>query len=129
MPRPKRKSELLTSVELEFMMVLWHIGAGTVRQVLEILNRQEKRAYTSVATVLKVLHEKGYVEAEKNDRALIYSPSLSKEEYEGRTLRSLSETLFGGAPTALVARLVDDEYLSEDAIREIRDLIDNRIRR
>jgi len=74
MPRPKGKSELLTSVELEYMMVLWQIGRGTVREVLEILNRGEKRAYTSVATTLRVLNEKGYLTAEKRDRTFVYAP-------------------------------------------------------
>ena len=111
------------------MMALWSAGAATVREVLGILNRKEERAYTSVATVLKVLHDKGYVTAEKQDRTLVYAPALSKEDYEGRTLRRLSDTLFGGEPTALIARLVDDEALTEDTIKEIRDIIDTRIGR
>ena len=129
MPRPRGKSDLLTTVELEFMMVLWRIGKGTVRDVLEILNRREKRAYTSVATILKVLDEKGYVVSAKQDRTFVYSPALGKEEYERRTLKSISNTLFDGAPTALVARLVDDEDISEETIQEIRDIIDTRFGR
>jgi len=129
MPRPKGKSELLTSVELEFMMVLWRLGKGTVRDVLEILNKQEKRAYTSVATVLKVLEDKGYLKTTKQDRTYIFTPIVEKEEYEFRTLKSISNTLFDGAPTALVARLVEDEDLSEETIQEIRDIIDTRFGR
>jgi len=126
MPRPKGKSELLTSVELEYMMVLWQIGRGTVREVLEILNRGEKRAYTSVATTLRVLNEKGYLSAEKRERTFVYAPTLSKTDYEGKTLRSLANSLFDGAPTALVARLVEDDALSDETIREIKEIIDTR---
>ena len=129
MPRPKGKSELLTTVELEFMMALWRIGEGTVREVLESLGGEDKRAYTSVATVLKVLHEKGYLAAKKQDRAILYKPTLSKADYEGKTLRSLAATLFNGTPTAMVARLVDDEDLSEETIKEIKDIIDTRFGR
>lgn len=126
MPRPKGKSELLTSVELEYMMVLWQIGRGTVREVLEILNRGEKRAYTSVATTLRVLNDKGYLSAEKHERTFVYAPTLSKTDYEGKTLRSLANSLFDGAPTALVARLVEDDALSDETIREIKEIIDSR---
>ena len=129
MPRPRGKSELLTNVELEFMMVMWRIGKGTAREVLEILNEREKRAYTSVATVLRVLNEKGYLKSTKEDRTFVYSPALRKEEYERRTLKSISNTLFEGTPTALVARLVDDEDISEETIQEIRDIIDTRFGR
>ncbi|MEM7378651.1 MAG: BlaI/MecI/CopY family transcriptional regulator [Pseudomonadota bacterium] len=126
MPRPKGKSELLTSVELEYMIVLWQIGTGTVRDVLDILNRGEKRAYTSVATTLRVLHDKGYLSAEKRERTFVYKPTLSKTEYEGKSLRSLANALFDGAPTALVARLVEDDALSDETIKEIKAIIDTR---
>ena len=126
MPRPKGKSELLTSVELEYMMALWQLGSGTVRQVLDVLNRGEKRAYTSVATTLRVLHDKGYLSAKKRERTFVYTPTLSKNEYEGKTLRNLANSLFNGAPTALVARLVEDDALSEETIREIKEIIDTR---
>ncbi len=124
---PRRKSELLTEVELEFMVVLWSIGCGSVRDMMEAL--EGERAYTSVATILKVLDDKGYVRAERRNRTLLYHPSIEKSEYEGRSLRNLSEALFGGTPTALVARLVDDEHLTEDMIREIKEIIDTRIRK
>lgn len=126
MSRPKGKSELLTTVELEFMLVLWEIGAGTIRDVLGKLKGDEQRAYTSVATMLKILNGKGYLLAEKEDRAIIYKPTLSKVEYENKTLKSLAATLFNGTPTAMVARLVDDEDLSDETIREIKDIIDAR---
>jgi predicted transcriptional regulator len=129
MSRPKRKSDLLTTVELEFMMVLWRIGHGTVREVLDILNEREKRAYTSVATMLKILVDKGYLSSVKQDRTFVYSPNIDKEEYERLTLNSISNTLFDGTPTALVARLVDDENISEETIDEIRKIIDTRFRR
>lgn len=126
MPRPRAKNDLLTNVELEFMMVLWRIGKGTVRDVLEILNEQEKRAYTSVATILKVLNDKGYIKSTKLARTIVYSPIIGKEEYELRTLKSISNTLFEGVPTAMVARLVDDEDITEETIQQIRDIIDTR---
>jgi predicted transcriptional regulator len=100
-----------------------------VREVLDILNEREKRAYTSVATMLKILVDKGYLSSVKQDRTFVYSPNIDKEEYERLTLNSISNTLFDGTPTALVARLVDDENISEETIDEIRKIIDTRFRR
>lgn len=124
---PRRKSELLTEVELEFMVALWSIGCGSVREIMAAL--EGERAYTSVATILKVLDEKGYVRSERRNRTLVYHPSIEKSDYEGRSLRNLSENLFGGTPTALVARLVEGEDLTDDMIREIKEIIDTRIRK
>lgn len=125
----RRKTELLTEVELEFMKALWGIGGGTVREVFAELAKETSRAYTSVATTLKVLEGKGFVTSKKDDRTLTYAPALSKDHYEQRSLREMSRSLFNGTPSALVARLVEDEDLTDDMIAEIQDIIDQRMGR
>ncbi|MEM6913958.1 MAG: BlaI/MecI/CopY family transcriptional regulator [Pseudomonadota bacterium] len=123
----RRRTELLTDVELELMKALWTIGRGSVRDVMGALSDGSDRAYTSVATMMKILATKGYVTSEQKERTLYYSPAVEKSDYEGRSLRNLSNSLFGGTPTALVARLVDDGELTEEMIREIKQIIDTRI--
>ncbi|MEE2944765.1 MAG: BlaI/MecI/CopY family transcriptional regulator [Pseudomonadota bacterium] len=125
----RRRSEMLTDVELEFMVALWEIGTGSVRDVMSALKGDTKRAYTSVATVLKILEDKGYASSEREDRSLIYSPAIQRADYEGKSLKNLSDSLFGGTPTALVARLVDNEDLTDEMIQEIKEIIDTRIRK
>ncbi|MEO0484476.1 MAG: BlaI/MecI/CopY family transcriptional regulator [Pseudomonadota bacterium] len=123
----RRRTELLTDVELELMKALWTLQAGTVRDIMAALSDGTTRAYTSVATMMKILAKKGYVTAEQKDRVLVYQPAVAKSDYEGRSLRNLSDSLFGGTPTALVARLVDDGELTDEMIREIKQIIDTRI--
>ena len=53
--RPKKKTEMLTEVELEFMSRLWDLGEGTVRDVLDALSEGRRLAYTSAATILRIL--------------------------------------------------------------------------
>ena len=125
----RRKNELLTEVELEFMKVLWTGGVSTVREIYAELAKETARAYTSVATTLKVLEGKGYVSSIKDDRTLSYKPTLSKNNYEQKSIREMSKSLFDGTPSALVARLVEDEELSDDMIAEIQNIIDQRLGR
>lgn len=126
---PRRRSEMLTDVELELMIALWQIGSGSVREVMAALSGESKRAYTSVATIMKILDDKGYVASERQDRSLIYTPTVKRSEYEGKSLKNLSDSLFGGTPTALVARLVDNEDLTDEMIQEIKAIIETRIRK
>ena len=128
-PMARRKNELLTEVELEFMKVLWSGRVGTIRQIYAELAKETARAYTSVATTLKVLEGKGYVSSVKDDRTLSYKPTLSKNSYEQKSIREMSKSLFDGTPSALVARLVEDEELSDDMITEIQNIIDQRLDR
>jgi predicted transcriptional regulator len=125
--RQKKKNEFLTEVELEFMSELWALGTGTVRDVLAKLAPERNLAYTSAATILRIMEQKGFVSSEKRGKTFVYQPLLAKNAYQSKTLRNLSDKLFDGTPATLVARLVDDHGMSEEALEEIRALVDRRL--
>ncbi|CUH75675.1 Methicillin resistance regulatory protein MecI [Tritonibacter multivorans] len=125
--RKKHDRTLMTEVELEFMTVVWELGQGSVRDILAELNKVQERAYTSVATVLKIMEQKGFLTSSRIDRSLVYQPAIPKADYQQKTLRDLSSKLFNGTPTALVARLVDDENITDDMLEEMRALLNERL--
>jgi predicted transcriptional regulator len=122
--------KLLTEVELELMGILWRIGQGTVRDVMAALPKQRDLAYTSVSTVLRILEQKGFVRVlSASGRSHVYAPTVAKPQYESRNLRHLVGRLFEGNPASLVRRLVDTTPLSEDDLRDLRDLLDERLKK
>lgn len=126
--RKKKNSEFLTEVELEFMSELWELGEGSVRDVLERLAPERNLAYTSGATILRILEKKGFVKSTKQGKTFIYEPILTKDAYQSKSLKNLSEKLFDDTPASLVARLVDDFELSDDDFEELRALLDRRMK-
>ncbi|MFK7836803.1 MAG: BlaI/MecI/CopY family transcriptional regulator [Sulfitobacter sp.] len=126
--RKKKKNELLTEVELEFMTQLWAIGEGTVRDVLDELPADRNLAYTSAATILRILEQKEFVTSRKEGKRHVFKPTLAKDAYQTRSLKDLSVKLFDDTPASLVARLVNDEELTEEALGQIRALVDRRLR-
>lgn len=119
----KRKDEkLLTEGELELMSVLWKRGEGTVNEVLEQL--PDGRAYTTVSTFLRILEQKGFLSARKEGRGHIYTPAVTKQSYESRTVRDVVDRVFEGAPVALARQLLQAENLSGQDLAELRRLID-----
>ena len=124
----QEKREFLTEVELEFMSLLWQLGEGTVRDVMAKLAPDRNLAYTSGATIMRILEQKEFVASRKNGKTFIYRPLLAKDAYQTRSLKNLSEKLFDDTPTMLIARLVDDADLTEEALEEIRALVDKRLR-
>ena len=125
--RKKKNRNLLTEVELEFMNELWALGEGSVRDVLGNLPKDRNLAYTSGATILRILEEKGFVESRKDGKSLVYKPLLAKDAYQTRSLQNLSRTLFDDTPASLVARLVDGSDLTENDLEEIRALVERRL--
>jgi predicted transcriptional regulator len=125
--RRRKSGNLLTDVELEFMTELWALGEGSVRDVLDRLPPERDLAYTSGATILRILDEKGFVESRKQGKTLVYKPLLEKNKYQARSLQNLSRTLFDDAPAALVARLVDDAGLTASDLEDIRALVERRL--
>jgi predicted transcriptional regulator len=126
--RKRKSGNLLTDVELEFMTALWALGEGSVRDVLDHLPDERALAYTSGATVMRILEEKGFVTSRKESKTLKYTPLLAKDDYQIRSLKNLSRTLFDDMPANLVARLVDDAGMSPRDLEEIRELVERRLK-
>ena len=126
--RKKKTTNLLTEVELEFMNELWALGEGTVRDVLDRLPEERNLAYTSGATILRILEQKEFATSRREGKSHVYRPTLAKDAYQSRSLKDLSAKLFDDTPASLVARLVNDDELSEEALGQIRALVDRRLK-
>lgn len=110
------------------MTELWAIGEGTVRDVLKRLPEGRNLAYTSGATILRILEQKAFVTSRKEGKSHVYIPLLAKDAYQSRSLKDLSMKLFDDTPASLVARLVNDDELTEEALGQIRALVDRRLK-
>lgn len=123
--RKKEKLEkLLTEVELELMNVIWEIGSCNVKDVQTTLPEGRNLAYTSVATIMKILEQKGALTSQKQEKAHIYSPCVSRADYEKMTLRHLTENVFRGDPASMVMRLLDDSHLNKKEVETIRAILE-----
>lgn len=128
MGKGKKFDRLLTEVELELMNALWDLGEGTVKDILARLPSGRKLAYTSVATMMKILEAKGAVAGTKGDRSYRFVPRIERGEYEARTLRHVAERVFQGRPSSMVMRLLDEAELSREELQSIRRLLEERLK-
>jgi len=116
---------VLTSREMDVMNVLWRLGSGTVSEVQEGLS--DDLAYTTVLTILRTLEKKGHVGHRSEGRAHRYAPRVEREEAQEGALRRLTRKLFSGSPELLMAHLLKERGLTEDQLRRLRDLVDERL--
>ncbi len=120
------QSRLLTEAELELMGILWKRGEGTVHDVIEGLPRGRELAYTTVSTILRILEQKEFLRSRKSGRSHIYSPRVTKAEYEASSLGHLVARVFENEPSLLVRRLIETKDLSRDELAELRRILDEK---
>ena len=111
---------LLTEVELELMTVIWSLEKATVKEVISHMSKDRSLAYTTVATVMKILEQKGFLTCHKDSHAHTFSPAVSKKSYESTCLDHVVTNVFDGEPVALVQRLLDVRKLSKSEIEAIK---------
>ena len=115
-----------TDRELDVMSELWDAGSATVAEVRD--NLKDHLAYTTVLTVLQTLEQKGHVRHEEQGKAYRYHPLVEREAAGRTAIRRMTSKMFGGSPELLLTQLVSDRRLSEDALRRMRKLLNDRLR-
>jgi BlaI family penicillinase repressor len=101
----------LTKAEEQVMLVLWKLGQGFLKDVLDATPEPKPHPNT-IATLLKILVEKGFVEFDVQGRNNRYRPLISKAAYGKTTANNLVKGYFEGSPAKLVSQFVSDKTLS-----------------
>ena len=111
MARPKATE--LTERELEIMHVCWKRGESTAAEIRETLAKAGRDlAYTTVATLVRILNEKGFVEQTNEERPFRYKPIRSFDDVSGRLLGDLVKRVFRGSREHLLMRLTENRKLT-----------------
>lgn len=122
MPRPK--SPTLTDGELRLIRVLWDKGEATVNDVVDTLKVRPKPAYNTVLTLLRIMEKKGYVTHRKDGRAFIFRPLIGRADASRSALKTLVNQFFEGSPRLLMLNLLEDEQLSPEAMKQLKQRIE-----
>ena len=124
MPRQKKSDPALTPLELEIMNVLWETGHAGVQSVQANLKGREL-AYTTVQTMLNVLHRKGKVKRQLKDRAYVYRPVYSRQKAVTQAVGEMLDRFFGGSADGLVLSLVETRHLTPEKLARIQRMIED----
>jgi len=108
----------LTKTEEQVMQVLWKLQQGFLKDILE--NSPEPKPHSNtIATILKILVEKGFVAYETQGRNNLYKPRVSKSEYGRKSINQVVKGYFEGSPARLVSQFVNDNKLSLEELETL----------
>jgi predicted transcriptional regulator len=118
-----------TELELQILKVLWRRSPQPVSEVREALAQEERKlAHTSVITTLNTMVRKKYLKRVKNGKAFLFSPLVAEADISRRMLRDVVNRVFDGSAKAVMLSLFDSEKVDAGELKELRRLINQKMK-
>ena len=114
-----------TEGELEILQVLWDKGLCTVREVHEEIAKTKDSGYTTTLKLMQIMHEKGMVERDTNQKTHIYKALVSQDKTEKQLVNKMIDNVFNGSAARLVMQALGNHSASADELDEIKKYLDS----
>ena len=114
----KPMKQKLTAKEEMLMNIFWERGSLFIRDLIAYLP-DPKPHYNTVATLVKFLEEKGFVEREPMANSFRYKVKTSEKEYRGRTVSDVVAQYYNNSYTSLVSQFVEEDKIDLDELKSL----------
>jgi len=108
--KSKTMNKPLTKAEEQVMQVLWKLESAYLKDIIDEMP-EPKPHNNTIATIIKILIDKGYITHEVHGRVHCYAPNISKEEYSSSSIKTLVEGYFEGSFSDVVSFMVKQKDL------------------
>ena len=109
----------LTAKEEQLMTLFWEHGDLFIRDLVALLP-EPRPHYNTVATLVKFLEEKGFLEREPMANSFRYKVRTSERQYRGNTVSEVVARYYDNSYTSLVSQFVEEDKMD---LQELKDLI------
>ncbi len=117
--------QTLTNKEEMLMNIFWKHGSLFIRDVISYLP-EPRPHYNTVATLVKFLEEKGFLEREPMANSFRYKVKTSERQYRGRTVSEVVSQYYDNSYTSLVSQFVEEEKIDLDELKALIASIESR---
>ena len=126
--RRSKDDKTLTRVEMEIMNILWDNGGDDGMNTHSIIDQYPdlKPAYSTIATFMKILTEKGFVNSKKIDpssKTFNFYPLMSRDEYTRKFMNDVKDSFFSGSLKSLITFFAKEEEIADEDLEKILSLI------
>lgn len=115
----------LAKREEQIMQVLWRLEKAFVKDIIAGLP-DPKPHYNSVATMVRILEEKGFVNHEAFGNTFQYFPVVSKETYQRHTVGDIVKQYFNDSYPSMLAFFAKEEKITQDDLEDILKIIQSK---
>ena len=120
----RNEMEKLSKQEEDAMQAIWQFGRGFIKDFLELME-EPKPPYTTLASTVKNLERKGFVESEKMGNSFRYAPAIPEEDYKKKFMNGFVSDYFQNSYKDLVTFFANEKKISANELKEIIKLIEN----
>ncbi|SHF90596.1 Predicted transcriptional regulator [Fodinibius roseus] len=118
----------LSQSEEQLMQYLWELEKAFLSDLIEKYP-DPKPASSTVATLLKRMKDKGYIDYEQMGRSRRYYPLVKKSDYFSKHINSLIKKYFNDSPSTFASFFTKETNLSDEELEELQDIINNELKK
>ena len=112
----------LAKREEQIMQACWHLGNAFIKEIITELP-EPRPHYNSVATIVRILEEKGFLDHESFGNTFRYFPVISKEDYQKHAMGDIVKQYFNNSYSSMLAFFAKEQKLSKQELNEILSII------
>ncbi len=112
----------LAKREEQIMIVFWDLKKAFIRDIIPHLP-DPKPHYNSVATMVKILEDKGFLAHEAVGNMYQYFPVVEREDYQKHAIKDIVSQYFDNSYPRMLAFFAKEQNLSEEELSEIVNII------
>lgn len=116
----------ISESEFEIMKIIWEKYPISTNEIVEQISKTTSWNARTIQTLITRLNKKGAVGYEKQGRLYVYSPLINKDEYIKNQSESFLKKFYNGAINKMVLNFINNDMLSEDDIKKLKDVLDER---
>jgi BlaI family penicillinase repressor len=112
----------LAKREEQIMQACWRLGTAFIKDIIGELP-EPKPHYNSVATMVRILEDKGFLGHESFGNSYRYYPAISKEQYQKHAFEDIVSKYFNNSYPSMLAYFAMEQKISQEELSEILEII------
>lgn len=118
----------LSKSEEQLMQYIWKQGKAFMNELLEMYP-EPKPANTTVATLLKRMKDKRYIDYEQLGRSRQYYPLVKKSDYFSRHINGIIRKYFDNSPSSFASFFTKETDLNEEELKELQEIVQQELKK
>ena len=112
----------LAKREEQIMQAVWQLGHAFIKEIINEMP-DPKPHYNTIATMVKILEDKRFLEHEAIGNVFMYYPVISKEQYQKHAMTDIVSQYFDNSYPNMLMFFAKEQKISDEELNEIVNLI------